>query len=531
MSSITKQTVGNNTYLYESHSFRDDLGRPRNSKVKIGKIDRATGRAIYTQEYIDRMREAGTPLAIPETDRIDGLEQRISEALDSLKSYGMFYFLRKTAEKIKLIKVLEQTLPQYWEELCMISFYLISSDKPLMYMEDWITENESYPVGRMSSQRLSELLGAFGQKERNDFYRAWCAVNLSDEYLALDITSISSHSQFISECEPGYNREGDALSQINLCLLCGEKTHLPVYQTIYSGNLVDVSTFRTTIKEMEAISGGKKLILVTDKGFYSTENVKLMVQEYSSSEFLMAVPFSNLWAKEQVIKERDTIDRPENLILTSGSPCRGVSRKIVLDGFQLIAHIRYNPERALAERNELYTHVVWLKQMVQSGKKMHSFSKEIKKYLLVSKTGKVIHAQINGKEVERSLLTSGWFILLGNGEITAQQAHDIYQKKDVAEKAFMKYKSMLSLRRLRVHSDERMKNKLLVGFLALTLISYIHKIMKEKNLYRKMTMEKMFITLSKLKKVAINGHHILRPSTKEQQDIFSAFSIPRPFVG
>ena len=93
MPSITKQTVGNNTYLYQSHSFRDELGRPRNRKVKIGKIDRKTGRAVYTQEYIDRMNDEGTPVAIPQADIIDGLEERISEALDSLKSYGLFDFL------------------------------------------------------------------------------------------------------------------------------------------------------------------------------------------------------------------------------------------------------------------------------------------------------------------------------------------------------------------------------------------------------------------------------------------------------
>ena len=73
MASITKQTVGNNTYLYESHSFRDDKGRPRNRKVKIGKIDR-NGRARYTPEYIDRMSEAGTPVEPP---IIDGLEEHI----------------------------------------------------------------------------------------------------------------------------------------------------------------------------------------------------------------------------------------------------------------------------------------------------------------------------------------------------------------------------------------------------------------------------------------------------------------------
>jgi transposase len=121
--------------------------------------------------------------------------------------------------------------------------------------------------------------------------------------------------------------------------------------------------------------------------------------------------------------------------------------------------------------------------------------------------------------------------MLGNGKLTAQQAHDIYRKKDVVEKAFMKYKNQLGLRRLRIHSEERMRNKMFVAFIALTLVSFIHKVMKEKGLYRRMTMEKMFITLAKLKKATVNGRGILRPLTKEQRDIFIAFAIPRPYVG
>jgi transposase len=530
MPSITKQTIGNNTYLYQSHSFRDELGRPRNHKVKIGKIDRETGRAIYTQEYIDLMNEAGTPVAITQAGKIDGLELRICQAMDSLKSYGLYYFLQKISEKIKLIKILQQTLPKYWEELWMLCFYLIGSDKPLMYMEDWITENEGYPVGKMSSQRLSELLGAFGQKERNDFYRAWCSQHTSDEYMALDITSISSYSKQIQDCERGYNRDGETLPQINLCLLFGEKTQLPVYQAIYSGSLKDVSTFKTTISEVEAISSGKRLVLVTDKGFYSSKNVKMLLERYCSSEFLMAVPFTNNWARELVREERDSIERTANVVKTSGSPIRGVSREIELSGLPLIAHILYNPERALTERNDLYSHVVWLKEIAESGKETPSLSRDIDKYLFVTKEN-VICAKIKEQVIERELETSGWLAILGNGSLSVQQAHDIYRKKDVVEKAFMKYKNLLSFSRLRVHTDERMRNKLFVAFIGLILVSCIHKVMKEKELFRKLAMEKMFITLAKLKKVTINGHQILRPLTKAQHQIFSAFSLPKPFVG
>jgi hypothetical protein len=127
MASITKQTVGNNTYLYESHSFRDGEGRPRNSKIKIGKIDRNTGRALYNQEYRDRMHEAGTPVIIPET--AEEIKESVCQALDSIKSYGLFYFFEKAAEKIKLIQILQQAMPKYWKEICNLCFYIIAGDK------------------------------------------------------------------------------------------------------------------------------------------------------------------------------------------------------------------------------------------------------------------------------------------------------------------------------------------------------------------------------------------------------------------
>ena len=524
MASITKQTVGNNTYLYESHSFRDNEGRPRNRKVKNGKIDRNTGRARYTPEYIDRMREAGTPVEIP---RINELEEHISVALNSLKIFGLFYFLQKLGEKIKLIKILQMTFPGYWEEIFMLCVYLIGSDKPFMYMEDWIGEHESYPVGKMSSQRLSELLGVFSQKERNEFFTAWSKENVSDEYMAIDITSISSYSNQIPEVERGYNRNGEDLDQINFCLLFGERTGLPIYQALYSGSIGDQATLKATLAEVEAISGGKTLVLVADKGFYSVKNVEMLLELYKGSRFLLAVPFANKWTIELIMEERDSIDRISNLIHTSGSPYRGITRKIDFNGTSLTAYVLYNPEQNLDDRNHWYSYVVWLKELVEAGKDTVAYSNDIGKYLLIQKGSVKIREDV----LERKLQTAGWFILLGNGSLTAQQAYDIYSKKDVIEKAFMKFKNQLGLKRLRIHTEVRMRNKMFIAFLALMLVSSIHKVMKEKGLYRKMTMEKMFITLAKLKKVTVNGRSILRPLTKEQRNIFTAFGISQPCVG
>jgi transposase len=228
---------------------------------------------------------------------------------------------------------------------------------------------------------------------------------------------------------------------------------------VITGASGTLSTLKTTVAEMEAVSGGKKLILVMDKGFYSEKNVKLLLESYRGSEFLIAVPFTSSYAKELVEGERGKIERFENLIKTPASPVRGVLKRVRFAGFPLSAYVLYNPERNLASRNDLYTQVAWLKEAVEAGKKLPAFEREMKKYFLARKPGagkEKARVEINQEAIERELATAGWMVMLGNGDLGIQDAHDIYRKKDVVEKAFMKYKNLLGLDRLRIHGDDRM---------------------------------------------------------------------------
>jgi len=55
MSSIIRQRVGKYIYLYESTSYRNEEGKPRNKRTIIGKIDPQTGLPVYKPEYLERM--------------------------------------------------------------------------------------------------------------------------------------------------------------------------------------------------------------------------------------------------------------------------------------------------------------------------------------------------------------------------------------------------------------------------------------------------------------------------------------------
>jgi len=71
----------------------------------------------------------------------------------------------------------------------------------------------------------------------------------------------------------------------------------------------------------------------------------------------------------------------------------------------------------------------------------------------------------------------------------------IYREKDIAEKRFLRLKKSVDLGRLQVNSHESMQNKVFIGFVVLILLSEIHKIMSDDNLYKSMKLKQLLYTL------------------------------------
>ena len=130
--------------------------------------------------------------------------------------------------------------------------------------------------------------------------------------------------------------------------------------------------------------------------------------------------------------------------------------------------------------------------------------------------------------VAESLGHQGWLVVISNDVSDAKRAISVYRAKDVVEKGFLKLKGSLDVGRLRVHGQERMQNKVFVGFVALILLSHIHNVMTENDLYDKMTMKQLLRTLSKQRVQIIDGERILYPATKAQKEIYKAFGIDPP---
>jgi transposase len=178
-----------------------------------------------------------------------------------------------------------------------------------MYCQDWVEKNENYLINsNLSSQRVSELLSEIKYSEIMQFYESWSSSFIEDEYLALDITSISSYSNLINHVEAGYNRDGENLEQVNICLLFGQKSGLPVYSSLYSGSLNDVTIFKSFIEQVEFFNQ-KKYNLVMDKGFYSANNIKTLLKKYLKYNFLISVPFTTLLSRQIVSNSLEKFEK------------------------------------------------------------------------------------------------------------------------------------------------------------------------------------------------------------------------------
>ena len=526
MSSIVRQKVGGNTYLYESVSYRNEDGKPRNRRVPIGKLDKSTGLPVYKQEYIDRMAACGTPVESADISPIFSVEDvRRSTVLQT----GLVHLLTGIAGNIGLAQVLEETLPFVHEQVFAVASFLLACGEPVSYCAEWMERSDLGDSGPVSSQRISDLLQAIDDRDRQRFFSAWSRYRGEREYLALDITSISSWSELIDDVEWGYNRDGDTLAQINLCMLMGQQSRLPVRSAVYNGSIRDVSTLETTVAQI-APAEYERILLVMDKGFSSRKNIEMLLRR--RLQFLLALPLTLAFTKKQIDSERKDIDRFANTIVNGAETLRGVTRKRSWNkDEELYVHVYYNDVRATATKNNLYGRVRQLVEEAQKDPHNGKLQEQFDRYLIIRKSEKQDSGySINVREdvLAEELAHAGWLVLVSNYTADAGEAIRIYRDKDVVEKGFHRIKHSLGLDRLRVHSQQAMESKVFIGFVALILSSHIHRVMLEHKLYKTMTMKELIRTMEKLRTQVIDNRRILFPMTKRQREIYQAFAVSPP---
>ena len=524
-----KQVIRGVEYVFEYDSaWKKEKGYSTHKRVYIGKnVD-----GVFVP---NRIYKAQLELQVAKSQRQTG---PVAVVASNRYFFGATYLFDEIGGKLGITQDLRQCFPQDWRQILSIAYYLILEDRnPLSRFPKWAATH-AHPFGEdIPSQRSSELFAGIGENQKQEFFKRQAARRLEKEYLAYDTTSVSSYSKSLKQVKYGKNKEREPLAQINLALLFGEASRLPVYYRKLAGNIPDVKTIRNLLADIDFLEL-QKVNLVMDRGFYSEENINALYQKHY--KFLIAVQTSLRFVKSRLEEVRSSMTtRPfyssKYRIYAVSSmedwAYTEVKKDVTVTGTRRVyLHLYYNDDKAKEDRNDFNDHLDMLENELLTDSRKSEHEKLYGKYFDIQQTPvRGMSLEPKQEAIDAAEKDYGYFALLSNGVKDPWDALEIYRSKDLIEKAFGNLKERLNMRRTSVSSSQNLDGKLFVQFVALIYLSYVKKAMIDHNLFGTYTLQEFLDELDVIERFEHPGRKpFLGEITKKQKELYNYLEIPQP---
>ena len=526
---VRTQKIKGVEYVYEDYPYWcKEKKQTRHNRVYIGKLGQ-DGELIPNKNYLARQKETA-----------EKKEPKSDFKLVSRCYFGASHLLDEISELTGVKEDLKACFPDHYEMLLSLAYYLVlESDSPMYRFPRWAHDHHHPGLQHYSSQKISEVMRDISESGRLNFCRKQSQRRMEKEYLAYDTTSVSSWSQYIKAVRYGKNKDHDALPQVNMALIFGEESSLPVYYRVLPGNITDVMIIRKLLNDISFLEI-KKLKLVMDRGFFSANNINALYREHH--KFLISVKTNNGFVSGLVEKAKATIKHYSNYDIDHEVYYVGSMEKwpythkdrhgnTMKQDRKIYVHVYYNGIRAEEEKARFSKALAKTEALLREKEELTKYQTGLKeKYLIVKETPKRgITIQYKNEAIEKHMDSIGYFVLLSNEIKDSVAALEIYRKKDMVEKAFDNLKERLEMKRTVVHSDGTLAGKFFIQFLALIFVSYIHKHMRDNNLYRNYTMQSLLDSLDIIERFDYEGiKSHCGEITKKQADIYACFGVTPP---
>lgn len=518
MASIARHRKKNGAvYVYAVESYWDkEKKAPRNKQVCLGREDPETGEIIPSKR---RKKEIAAQAATTGVSVVS-------------KVAGPNLILEKLTCSLGLGKLLAECFPEDYALMLSLVYYIAHKGGALSRSGPW-SSSCLHPFGDvMSSQRVSALLAGLSEDSRQRFLSLWLKHVVEDDWLCYDITSVSSYAKSNEYTRHGYNRDGESLEQINLAMLFGQKSRLPVLYRRLPGNISDVSTLRTTVKSLDYL-GQKRLHFVLDRGFYSVANIDELFKR--RHKFTIALPAGRKWVDAQLDRHRENIASPANYLVMDEDEALFAVTKFHPWGegkHRCWLHIFYNAERAAADFDAFTRKLISYRDEVLERRPVKEHEEYYQRYLIVTDTPKRgLRVEFNEEEIQkRRKKYCGFFCLLSNKIKDAKEALCTYRNKDVVENCFDDLKNHLDMKRLRVHSARSMDSRLFLQFIALIYISAIRNITQKDEKLKRLTAREVMEEMETLVKITYAHRYgqVFTETSPLQRRIMETFDITIP---
>ena len=461
------------------------------SRKTIGKLDGK--QVIFGRKFLKENPQYQGLNAIYENNRIVFVEDN-PDVLNFLQlaqkcrmvEAGASYVLNEVAQQSGLAADLEAVFPHTHQDLLSLAIFFILQPESSVCSFEIFAEKTWLPGQKaLNPSAITRLFQSISDDERFEYMRRRAAHShdLSDHsYWAFDTTSISTFSKTIRKARYGYNKEDDALPQVNVALLIDEFSGEPIYYKTLDGSLNDSVLLRNLFLELSQLDL-EAINVVMDRGFCSMNNLLTMYKEDISFIVgarrrldLVKPAFNRIRPQLKLCIPRAYHSEIDAYCQTDCSPWMLNSRASGKDEKKLYTHIYYSKTKEAADIQTATCMIKdYEKKLKETGKPVDD--RWFRRFFKKTSNNRWEPDDLAWVEYCE---TAGFTVLLSNEVSNPVTAMQIYRHRDIVEKAFCNFKDRCSARRFQCE-ELALEGKVFVLYVALSLLLMLKKrLSKEK---------------------------------------------------
>jgi hypothetical protein len=493
-------TIKNNgaeyAYIYTPRKIN---GKKDNAPIYLGRVidkdrgiflSRARGMFTYSIEngYGDVVTEA------------DGNKLPIATKIERLiLDFGDAYCLYETLKTHNLYDLIYNIIPGKGDTMMSILGFKLLTSASNRCAEDWWEGSYArilFPNAKLRSQRLSEFYEQLGDEAiLRRFFNNYLRMFFQNEPVGVLIDSTGMPNDIHFPITAVNTHNGVTSNESRLLLVVDRKSGMPLFFRYNAGNIVDVTTLRSTFAELDAF-GVEINYAIVDAGYDSENNIRNL---YGDDDEGKAIPFltrigSNLKLYKQLVSEHaDDLSQAEYMLMQRG---RLLSvKRVEIDLFNHKAYAYVALDHARREE-------------------------EIYKYAKTALNEKdVSHGEMNS-----AMKAKGLFVLISSEKIETKDLMPLYYTRQAIEQVFDISKNYAELLPLRVHNEDTFRGHLMLSFVATVVFLSVNQLLKD-TLFNA---EAAFLILSNQKCKVFDDRVLPKEANKKMNDIYKKLKISSP---
>jgi hypothetical protein len=321
---------------------------PKKVNGKKDNQEQYLGRVIDKENGVFQSRERGRFKY-----NLDGGFSEISMSDQAQKEeklildFGDAYVLYQILQGHGYWELFRSILPGWEDTLCSMVSYKVIRGGANCYAADWWSGSYMRvicPKAKIESQRISEFLKVLGDEyiQRRFFqkYLTKISEGQKNHGILMDSTGMPNDINFPLTAVNNHN--GVISNEVRLILAVDRITSLPLLYRYNAGNIVDVTTLKSTLLELQAY-GVNVDFSILDAGYYSQGNVKALYED--SIRFITRLRSNLTLYKNLVADHVDGLESRRNAVFYRDRLLYIKCVPVDLFGYQAYAYVAIDHQR------------------------------------------------------------------------------------------------------------------------------------------------------------------------------------------